>query len=171
LEKGCVVGKILNENLKIKVKTIGVISDTHNLLRPEAVEVLVNTDLIVHAGDICNAKILEELKVLAPVVAVRGNNDQGSWAEDIPVYQSINVGGILIYVIHDIKELNIYPAPPQTKIVIYGHSHKASTTKREDILYLNPGSAGPKRFSLPVSVALLKINENDIDARIIPLMI
>lgn len=161
----------MGNNLKVTVKTIGIISDTHNRLRPEAVEALVNTDLIIHAGDVCDARILRELKALAPLVAVRGNNDKGSWAEDIPVYQSIDASGILIYVIHDIKELSIYPAPPETQVIIYGHSHKAVMRKNEDVLYLNPGSAGPKRFSLPVSIALLKISGKDFEAEIIPLAV
>lgn len=140
-------------------------------MRPAAVAAFVNTDLIIHAGDVCDAKILRELNALAPVVAVRGNNDKGLWAEELPVYQTIDASGVVVYVIHDIKDLSIYPAPPETKIVIYGHSHKASTFERDEVFYLNPGSAGPRRFSLPVSVALLKISENDFDAEIIPLAV
>ena len=102
---------ILSENRKTKSHLVGVISDTHNLLRPEAVEALKNTDLIIHAGDICSTRILDELKVLAPVVVVRGNNDKGAWADDIPVYKVFEIGGIFIYVIHDIKEINIYHVP------------------------------------------------------------
>ena len=154
-----------------EVKLVGVISDTHNLLRPEAVEALENADLIVHAGDICNLEILEKLRTLAPVVAVRGNNDKGSWANDLPVYQTIEIGEVFIYIIHDIKETNIYPVPPEATVVISGHSHQPSIKKQGNVLYLNPGSAGRRRFSLPISVATLKVSEKNVDAKIIPILI
>ena len=161
----------MSDNKETKTKLIGVISDTHNLLRPEAVEIIKNTDLIIHAGDVCRSNILDELNTYAPVAAVRGNNDKNAWAESLPVYRVIEVGEIFIYVIHDIKELNIYPAPPGINIVISGHSHKSSIKERDKILYLNPGSAGPKRFSLPVSVALLKITGKNVEAEIVSLTV
>ena len=154
-----------------EIRLIGVISDTHNLLRPEVLEALKNADLIVHAGDICNLKVLEELEAIAPVVAVRGNNDKGSWADDLPVYRIIEAGGVFIYVIHDIKETNIYPIPPEATVVVSGHSHQPSIKNDGNVLYLNPGSAGRIRFSLPVSVATLKVSGKNVDARIIPILV
>lgn len=133
---------VLNKSENAAINLIGVISDTHNLLRPEAAEALTDVDLIIHAGDICTPQILEKLRKLAPVVAVRGNNDKGLWAEDIPVYEAIKVGAISIYVIHDIKEMDINPASAGFKIVISGHSHKPSVKDEKGVFFLNPGSAG-----------------------------
>ncbi|MCA1625752.1 MAG: metallophosphatase family protein [Acidobacteria bacterium] len=146
-------------------------SDTHNLLRPEAVEALKNVDLIIHAGDICNLKILEELRMLAPVVVVRGNNDKGPWVNEIPIYKVVEIDGIFIYVIHDIKEMNVYPAPLGINVVISGHSHKPLIKEHNDILYLNPGSAGPRRFNLPVSIAKLKVNGKDVKTEITQIIV
>lgn len=148
-----------------------MISDTHNLLRAEASAALENSDLIVHAGDVCRQEILDELGKIAPVVAVKGNNDQGLWAENLPVFQSFESGGVSIYVIHDIKDLKIYPAPPETKLIIYGHSHKPSLTERDGVIYLNPGSAGRRRFKLPVSVALVKITSGEIKTETVHLTV
>ena len=150
---------------------IGVISDTHNLLRAEAVAALENVDLIIHAGDVCQQDILDELGKIAPVVAVKGNNDKGSWSDDLQVCKSFETNGVLIYIIHDIKDLKLYPAPPETKLIVYGHSHKPSITERDGVIYLNPGSAGRKRFSLPISVALLKISGSKIKTEIISLTV
>lgn len=161
----------MNENRKTKTTLIGVIADTHNLLRPEAVEILKNTDLIVHAGDVCRSNILEELRKFAPVVAVKGNNDKGAWAETLPVYKMIEIDEIFIYVIHDVKELSVFPAPPGIKVLISGHSHKPSIKQDGEVLYLNPGSAGPKRFNLPISAALLKITGKRIEAEIISILV
>jgi putative phosphoesterase len=152
---------------KTKVKIVGVLADTHNLLRPEAVEVLKNADLIIHAGDICRPEIIEELKNLAPLIVVRGNNDRGRWSEDIPIYKAVEIDEILVYVIHDIKDLNAYPAPPGANVVISGHSHKPLIKQRNDILYVNPGSAGPRRFNLPVSMAKLTIKRNVVSPELI----
>lgn len=150
---------------------IGVISDTHNLLRPEAVETLAGVDLIIHAGDICNAEILEDLRKIGPVIAVSGNNDTGLWTETIPVFKVVKVAEISIFVIHNIKEMEINPSEAGINVVISGHSHKSYIEKRNDILYLNPGSAGRKRFSLPVSLARLKIDGKEIEAEIIELQV
>ena len=148
-----------------------MISDTHNILRAEAVNALENTDLIIHSGDICKQEILDELRKLAPIIAVKGNNDKGLWAGELPDFHSLEVGGVAVYIIHDIKELNLYPAPLGTKLIVYGHSHKPSLTERDGIIYLNPGSAGPRRFSLPVSIAILKITSGEIKAEIVPLTV
>lgn len=159
------------ENQKTKITTIGVISDTHNLLRAEAVAALSDADLIVHGGDVCQPGIIEELKKIAPVIAVRGNNDKGAWANDLAVYQTIVVKKVSIYIIHDIKEMNVYPAPPDVDVIISGHSHKPLAEQRDGILYLNPGSAGARRFKLPVSVAKLKINGKNVKAELIEITV
>lgn len=148
---------------------IGVISDTHNLLRPEAVAALTGVELILHAGDICKPQILEELSSIAPVVAVRGNNDKGGWAKDIPVFEVVEVGAVSIFIIHDIKEMSISSAITGFKLVISGHSHKPFVEERNGILYLNPGSAGPKRFKLPVSLARLRIDGENLDIETVKL--
>jgi hypothetical protein len=148
-----------------------VISDTHNLLRVQAVAALENSDLIVHAGDICKPEILDELGKIAPLIAVKGNNDKGLWSDELPVFKSFESCGIFIYVIHDIKELKLYPAPPETKLIVYGHSHKPSITERDGVIFLNPGSAGARRFNLPVSVALLKLIGGEIKGEIISLTV
>jgi putative phosphoesterase len=154
------------KNQKSTEQLIGIISDTHNLLRPEAVEALRNVDLIIHAGDICKLSILEELEKIAPVIAVRGNNDKGSWVEPIPIYKVVKINEVLIYVIHDIKEINEYPVPPGISVVISGHSHKPSIKENNNVLYLNPGSAGPKRFTLPVSIGKLRIIGKVVKAKL-----
>lgn len=154
-----------------KVKFIGVISDTHNLLRPQAINALGGVDLIIHAGDVCNPQILEELNSIAPTIAVRGNNDKGGWAEKLPVFETVKAQNVYIYVIHDIKELHIKSADEKFKVVISGHSHKPSAENKNGVLYLNPGSAGPRRFKLPVSVARLKIDGENVEAKIIELSV
>lgn len=151
------------------IKTIGVISDTHNLLRPEAIEALVDSDLIIHAGDIGERRILEELEMIAPVVAVRGNVDQEAWCRQIPLTSTITVGEVKLYVIHNLKELNASILEPEVKAVISGHSHKPWVENRKDILYLNPGSAGHRRFKLPISLAKIEINDGEVKAWLIEL--
>jgi putative phosphoesterase len=161
----------LNKQLKTAVNLIGVISDTHNLLRPEAIEALKAVDLIIHAGDICSPSVLEKLKTLAPVVAVRGNNDKGLWAEELPVFEMVQIGTISIYIIHDIKELEINPVAAGFNVVISGHSHKPSVKDDKGVFYLNPGSAGPRRFKLPVSVARIKLDGEKVDIEIVELLV
>jgi putative phosphoesterase len=148
---------------------VGLVSDTHGLLRPEALEALAGSELIIHAGDVGGPEVLEELGRLAPVVAVRGNNDRGAWAETLPVSDAIEVNGTFVYVLHDLKELDIAPAPAGFRVVVSGHSHKPLVEERRGVLYLNPGSAGPRRFKLPVTVARLKVNKDLVSAEIINL--
>jgi putative phosphoesterase len=131
---------------------IGLISDTHGLLRPEALWALEDSDLIIHAGDVGDPKILEELRRLAPVVAVRGNIDTGASA-DLPETAVAKVGTALIYVLHDIGKLDLKPEAAGMSMVVSGHSHKPSQQEREGVIYVNPGSAGPRRFRLPVTIA------------------
>lgn len=151
-------------------KVIGVISDTHGLLRTEAVQELQGVDLILHAGDVGSAEVLETLKDVAPVVAVRGNNDKGAWANQLPHWEVAQVGVIYIYVIHDVNEMDLSPAAAGFHVVVSGHSHKPSIEKRKGVLYVNPGSAGPRRFSLPVTVARIKVSSESVSAEVVELL-
>ncbi|HEV2764507.1 MAG TPA: metallophosphoesterase family protein, partial [Pyrinomonadaceae bacterium] len=143
---------------------VGVISDTHGLVRPEALAALAASDLILHAGDIGNPRVIEELRRVAPVVAVRGNNDRGEWAEEFAETEVVEVCGQFVYVLHDLNELDLSPAAAGFRVVVSGHSHKPSLQERAGVLYLNPGSAGPRRFKLPVSVARLKLENGNARA-------
>ena len=148
---------------------IGIISDTHGLLRPEAIVALQGSDLIIHAGDIGNERVLDTLRQIAPVFAVRGNNDHGDWAERIPASGYVKAGGLSLYVLHDLNELDQAPTADTCAAVIAGHSHRALVREREGVLFINPGSAGPKRFHLPVTVARLQIRDSELTASIIDL--
>ena len=148
---------------------IGVISDTHGLLRPEAVTALHGVEMILHAGDIGKPEILDELNKIAPVTAVCGNNDTGDWARNIPDRQHLEIGGISIYMLHDLKEFNSADEAIDADVLIFGHSHKPMIEERDGVVHLNPGSAGPRRFKLPVTVALLNV-EGQVSAEIINLL-
>jgi uncharacterized protein len=139
---------------------IGLISDTHGLLRPEAVHALEGSDLIIHAGDIGRAAILDDLRRLAPVVAVRGNIDTGGWADNLPLTAQVDPG---IYVLHDSKALGFDPAGAGFRVVVSGHSHRPLRTERDGVLYVNPGAAGPRRFRLPVTVARLTVGTWEVE--------
>lgn len=145
---------------------IGLISDTHGLLRPEARAFLAGSDHIVHAGDIGDPRILDELRALAPLAAVRGNNDQGAWAERLRESESLRLGDIVLHVLHDLADLAIDPAAAGVQVVVSGHSHKPEVSRRDGVLYVNPGSAGPRRFRLPIAVAELQIQGQEISARV-----
>ena len=148
---------------------IGVISDTHGLLRPEAMEALRGAELILHAGDIGAPQVIAGLQWLAPVAAVRGNCDRGAWAEAYPLRRIVAWEEVSILVLHDRSELKSSTPPDAVQVVISGHSHLASVQEKDGVLYLNPGSAGPKRFKLPVTVALLKLDAARVSAQIIQL--
>ncbi|HEX7048084.1 MAG TPA: metallophosphoesterase family protein [Gammaproteobacteria bacterium] len=148
---------------------IGVISDTHGLLRPEALDALRGSERILHAGDIGTPAILAELETIAPVTAIRGNNDYEEWAKDIAEREIIECEGARIFMLHDRKELN--GVAEDYDVVIAGHSHKPSIEERDGVLYVNPGSAGPRRFSLPVSVARLTVKNGKAEAEIIELKV
>ena len=135
------------------IRSISLISDTHGLLRPEALRALEGSGLIIHAGDVGDPEILDELRRLAPVVAVRGNIDSGAWCADLPETAVAEAGSGLIYVLHDIKALDLNPRAAGIAMVVSGHSHKPSLQERDGVLYVNPGSAGPRRFELPVTLA------------------
>jgi putative phosphoesterase len=148
---------------------VGLISDTHGLLRPEAVAALIGADYIIHAGDIGDANILERLSAIAPVTAVRGNNDRGAWASRIPETEVLQVGAAMIYVIHDVSALDLDPAAAGFHAVVAGHSHHPSIELREGVLFVNPGSAGPRRFKLPVSLGWLTVSGTAIKPRLVEL--
>jgi uncharacterized protein len=139
------------------VLRLGVISDTHGLLRPEAEQRLAGVDHIIHAGDIGRAEIIERLRAIAPVTAIRGNVDKGPWANMFRETETVRLGGQAIYVLHDISDLSFDPAARGIDVVVSGHSHKPLTKRRGDVLYLNPGSAGPRRFNLPITLATLDL--------------
>jgi uncharacterized protein len=148
---------------------IGLISDTHSLLRPQAVQFLRGCDRIIHGGDIGHAGILAELARLAPVTAVRGNNDSDAWAQSLPLMQCIELGDVAIQVIHDLSELPADAVSGAVRAVVFGHSHQPALNSRAGVLYINPGSAGPRRFKLPVSVAELIVAGPRIKARLVSL--
>ena len=154
-----------------RVTRVGVISDTHGLLRPEAVAFLQGSDRIVHAGDVGDPAILDDLSKIAPVTAVRGNVDTAGWAAALSETAVLQVDGVRIYVLHDLAQLAIQPPAPRIHVVVSGHSHKPVTERRGGVLYLNPGSAGPRRFRLPISIAELTIADSAVDARLVELPI
>ena len=137
--------------------SLGVISDTHGLLRPEAEEVLRGSDIIVHAGDIGSPDVLRRLEKIARVIAVRGNIDREPWAKDLPLSESLELGCASIYVLHDVNELDLDPRVAGFSVVIAGHSHQPRCEERNGVLFFNPGSAGPRRFRLPISVGVISI--------------
>ncbi|HEY2381830.1 MAG TPA: metallophosphoesterase family protein [Terriglobia bacterium] len=146
---------------------VGVISDTHGLLRPEVLRVFRKVDLILHAGDIGSLEVLNALQRLAPVIAIRGNNDTEAWAKGIPEFKRLSVGGISIFMIHDLKKMETAHDSDGCAVIVSGHSHKPSIERRGGILYLNPGGAGPRRFKLPIGVARLTIDQSRPAARLI----
>ncbi len=141
------------------ITSIGLISDTHGLLRPEAVRALEGAELIIHAGDVGKPEILEELKTLAPVIAVRGNVDIESWASALPETEVVETSAAAIYVLHDVKALDLNPAAAGFHIVVSGHSHQPGSSEHDGVLYINSGSAGPPRFQLPVTLARLDLSQ------------
>jgi uncharacterized protein len=150
---------------------VGIVSDTHGLLRAEARAFLTGCDYIIHGGDVGDAAVLDELEALAPLTAVRGNNDNQPWAKNLRETELIRVGGVFVYVIHDLSQLDIDPGSRGVRAVISGHSHKPLIEERAGILYVNPGSCGPKRFKLPISVGELMVEGTNVRARIAELAI
>ena len=148
---------------------IGILSDTHGLLRPEVLAALAGSDAILHAGDVGDGPILEALRQIAPVTAIRGNIDRRGAASLLPPTEAIELQGRLFYLVHALADLDLNPVAAQVSAVISGHSHKSSVLWKEGVLYLNPGSAGPRRFKLPISVARVDITAEGLSARLIEL--
>jgi len=149
--------------------TVGVISDTHGLLRPEALAALTGSDLILHAGDVGGPEVLGPLRELAPVHAVRGNVDRGAWAEALPATEAVEAGRHVFYLLHILEELDLDPAAAGFTAVVTGHSHQPRSEVHGGVLYLNPGSAGPRRFKLPVTVARMRVTAGGLDPEIVEL--
>jgi len=150
---------------------IGVISDTHGLMRPEALRALEGVVFIIHAGDVGTSEVLSSLRAVAPVIAIEGNVDAGRWIPPLPKTEVVEIGGSQLYVLHDISTLDLDPKAAGFNAVIYGHSHQPLVETRNGVLYVNPGSAGPKRFKLPTTVALLDVQGATLDAQIIRLAV
>ena len=149
---------------------MGVISDTHGLVRPEALRALRGSQRIVHAGDVGGPEVLAALRRIAPVTAVRGNNDRGTWARALPAAREVRIGGARLYLLHDVHALDVDPAEAGFQVVIAGHSHQPRLERLQGVLYFNPGAAGPRRFSLPLSVGRLFIRDGRVRGRIVPLV-
>lgn len=148
---------------------IGLISDTHGLLRPEALAFLAGADHIIHGGDIGGPDILDSLAALAPLTVVRGNNDSAAWARDIPETACLDLGALALYVIHDLKQLDIDPPAAGVRVVVSGHSHKPACSERDGVLYVNPGSAGRRRFSLPIGAGELLVEDGALKVNLVTL--
>ena len=148
---------------------LGVISDTHGLVRPEALRALQGVDLILHAGDVGAHEVLTALRTIAPVYSVRGNVDREDWARNLPETRIVQVGGFSLYLVHDLHSLDLDIAAAGFHAVISGHSHQPCVVERNGVIFLNPGSAGPRRFKLPVSVALLRLEKNSVEAKLVEL--
>lgn len=161
---------VRQKRVTLKSGRIGVISDTHGLLRPETLAALKGSELIIHAGDIGKPEVLASLRSVAPVLAIRGNNDRESWAKNIPDVLNLRLNGIGLYVIHNVNDLEIDPAANGFHAVISGHSHKPGIATRDGVVFINPGSAGPRRFKLPVALARLRIQGQKVNAKIIELI-
>jgi uncharacterized protein len=153
-----------NQRLQVMMKTVGVISDTHGLVRPEIFEVLDGVEMIVHAGDIGSPDVVETLERIAPVHAVRGNVDRSTWAYEFSETEVVDVGDLQLFVLHDLGQLDLDPYAAGFRAVIYGHSHAPKVAQHNGVLYLNPGSAGPRRLRLPVSIARMFIGEPNGEA-------
>jgi len=150
---------------------VGIISDTHGLIRPEAVAALKGADLIIHAGDVGSPDVLDALRKLAPTFVVRGNIDKADWAGALPATTDVEIGGLMFHVLHDIAELDVDPAAVGYAAVVYGHSHQPSIDLRAGVLFLNPGSAGPRRFRLPVSIARVSVSGQQLRPEIVELQL
>jgi hypothetical protein len=153
----------------VKALRVAIVSDTHGLLRPEAKVFAAACDYIIHGGDVGSQAILEQLSALAPLIAVKGNNDRQAWAAHLPETEMIRVGGVFVYVIHDLAQLDLDPHAAGVQIIVSGHSHKPLVERRDGILYINPGSCGPKRFTLPISMGEMIVEGTKVRVRTLEL--
>ena len=154
----------------MKRVSLGLISDTHGLVRPEALEALRGSDVILHAGDVGAPEVLAALRTVARVVAVRGNNDRGAWANDLPPRRTLKLGGVRVHLLHSMNDLDVDLERTDVALVVSGHSHRPMIDRRDAVVFVNPGSAGPRRFKLPVSVARCEIVGGRIDAQVIHIL-
>lgn len=161
---------VYKKSIEIEEGIVGVISDTHGLIRPEALAALKGVELIIHGGDIGKVEVLQSLGAIAPVYAIRGNNDRGLWAKNLPDILTLQFNGAKIHVIHNVHELDGDPNAAGFRAIISGHSHKPSIVTRDDVLFVNPGSAGPRRFKLPVTIARLNIHRRNLSSEIVELL-
>jgi len=152
------------------MQRIGLISDTHGLLRDEALARLAGCDAIVHAGDVCDPSVLDRLARIAPVFAVRGNNDVGAWADALPLARTLDVEDVRLFVVHDVADLRTHAVPSDVTLVVHGHSHKPTIVERDGLMLINPGSAGPRRFRLPISIGELIVDGGIAVPRLMTLM-
>jgi uncharacterized protein len=166
----CSAGQVRTPAPTRASRIIGVISDTHGLLRPEALAALRGSDYIIHAGDIGDPGILKKLVAIAPVTAIRGNVDRDAWARRIPATNVLEVGGVSIYVLHNLAELDLKPGAAGFAVVVYGHSHVPKQEMKNGVLYFNPGSAGPRRFRLPVTIGRLIVKDGRVSGEIVEIV-
>ncbi len=157
----------MTRSFQYNAKLVGLISDTHGLVRPQALAALRGADLIIHAGDIGKPEVLDVLKTIAPLAAIKGNVDRDGWAKSLPETKALKIGAARIYLIHNVNELDFDPAVRGYQVVVSGHSHKPCIVTRDGVLFVNPGSAGPRRFKLPVAVGKLYLDHLDIRAEIV----
>jgi putative phosphoesterase len=162
---------VREKRIALKQGRIGVISDTHGLIRPEALAALKGSELIIHAGDIGKPEVLASLKTIAPVYAIRGNNDRGLWAKKLPDIHNLEINGLKVQVIHALADLAVDPISDGISAIISGHSHKPSVINKSGVLFVNPGSAGPRRFDLPVALGKIRLDKKSIAATIFELKI
>lgn len=160
-----------HKKLTLNSGRIGLISDTHGLLRPEAVRALKGSEIILHAGDVGKPEVLTSLGTIAPVIAIRGNNDRDLWARKLPDVLNLQINGIKVHLVHNVNELTIDPFAERFHAVVSGHSHKPCVVARDGVFFINPGSAGPRRFKLPVAVARLSLGGKTIKANIVELKV
>jgi len=160
---------VRRRRLSLKKGRVGLVSDTHGWVRREALAALKGSEVLIHAGDIGKGEVLDSFASIAPVIAIKGNNDRDLWAKKIPDVLNLEINGIKIHVIHDVKELKSHSAHDNTRIIVSGHSHKPGVVEREGILFINPGSAGPRRFKLPVTVARLLLVHDTVKVKIVTL--
>jgi putative phosphoesterase len=166
----CSAGQVRTPAPRRTGAIIGIISDTHGLLRPEALAALRDSDYIIHAGDIGDPAILKKLEGIAPVTAIRGNVDREVWAKKLPATNVLEVGGISIYVLHNLRDIDLKPEAAGFLIVVSGHSHLPRQETKNGVLYFNPGSAGPRRFQLPVTIGRLTVNDGKVSGEIVEIV-
>jgi putative phosphoesterase len=161
----------VREEAGAAVRRFGLLSDTHGLLRPQALHALEGVERLVHAGDVGSPEVLEALRARFALTVVRGNVDRGAWAEALPLTDTVELAGVLVHVLHDLQELDLDPITAGIRVVVSGHSHRPVIRRQGGVLYVNPGSCGPRRFDLPITVALLRVRPEGVEAELLPLRV